>query len=61
MLDLFNLFIVKSISYLGCFRAILSLHEIDLWCLGVLGCLGLLCTFKSLFGVFLNVPLLGVK
>ena len=34
-----DLFIVKSISYLGCFRAILSLHEIDLGCLGVLCCL----------------------
>lgn len=30
-----DLFIVKFISYLGCFRAILSLHEIDLVCLGV--------------------------
>ena len=56
-----DLFVVKSISYLGCFRAILSLYEIGL---GVLGCswlFGLLCAFTSLFGVFLNVPLLVVK
>ena len=56
-----DLFIVKSISYLGCFRAILSLHEIDLGRLGCSWLFGLLCAFMSLFGVFLNVPLLGVK
>lgn len=49
MLDLF----VKSINYLGCFRAILSLHEIDLGCLGVLGCLGCYaCLLACLWGVF---------
>jgi hypothetical protein len=57
-----DLFIVKSISYLGCFRAILSLHEIDLGCLGCSWLFGLLCMFGSLFcGVFLNVPLVGIK
>ena len=56
-----DLFIVKSISYLGCFRAIPSLHEIDLGCLGVLCCLGCYaCLLACLWGV-LNVPLVGIK
>ena len=50
---MFDLFIVKSISYLGCFRAILSLHEIDLVCLGVLGCLGCYaCLLACFVGCF---------
>lgn len=56
-----DLFIVMSISYLGCFRAILSLHEIDLGCLGCSWLFGLLCAFVSLLGAFLNVPLVGIK
>lgn len=49
---MFDLFIVKSISYLGCFRAILSLHEIDLGCLGVLGCLGCCARLRACLGCF---------
>ena len=56
-----DLFIVKSISYLGCFKAILSLHEIDLGCLGVLGCFGCCARLLACFWVFWNVPPLGVK
>ena len=44
-----DLFIVKPISYLGCFRAIPSLHEIDLGCLGVLGCLGFCARLPACF------------
>ena len=47
-----DLFIVKPINYLGCFRAILSLHEIDLGCLGVLGCL---CCYACLLACSLGV------
>ena len=45
-----DLFIVKSISYLGRFRAILSLYEIDLVWLGVLGCLGCYARLLACFG-----------
>lgn len=44
-----DLFVVKPISYLGCFRAIPSLHEIDLGCLGVLGCLGFCARLPACF------------
>lgn len=48
-----DLFVVKSISYLGCFRAILSLREIGLGCLGVLGCLGCYaCLLACFVGCF---------
>lgn len=47
-----DLFIVKSISYLGCFRVILSLHEIDLGCLGVFGCLGCCARLRACLGCF---------